>query len=832
MDNQRSYLRFAITAAGIGWFGALAGSSSAADLRINSVTIADANGNPTTARVGEPFWVRVNYRYDDPTCDNYVIRFDLEGDVKESTSGNFGCGFSGPTFWWQYWGTWSVCEERTYQVVVTLDPYDGVAETDESNNVRVFEFTAEPALDDRFVYRLGAQTFYDNGYRGEGTIVGVLDRGWIDTTGCGMDDPSKVTEFIRFQGAGDPGLDTPTGHETLVASAAVVDRDDYSQGMAHKAEAWTAGIFTHSAYPWITSPNPPFYGLMRFGRFGVDGAFPDVLNNSWNFNHDGALTFDGSKHVTYAADAVARDGAIVVVAANNLTRRPEPPADGWNIITVGATSPINGEYTKVADFSNRGPSPSFFDLAAGDTRSTIDILAPGDGTPWGGGTSLATPYVSGGVALMVQKGKDRGYSLDPRVIKAVLLNSAKPLANWTNNASLVGDTWTTAQPLDFEEGAGQMALDNAYDQYDAPAQQGDIERIGWDLGTVAEGAPADYQFRAELEGGTPFVATLTWFMDRDVLGYDPNAADPFAGSTLVDQSFDNLDLELWSTDVDGIPVTKVAESVSLNDSVEHIRFSVPQTGTYMLRVVWTSERFDNVADLNETTFGLAWASTFVNLCEPTDAAVQTLAEAQNRYLTITPQNAGKLTALRVTLDELYAPDPPEAGAPDFSAFNGTVRWVGPPTEFPEGASGTPTFFAAQLQCEPHFADWSAFGEISVYGDAILPSSRYTVQAVDQTCAGVLDLAESYSAGLPMTTATWGDVTAPFNPPTTFSQPDINDVLLIVDKFLGAYPPLKSSAQLFGNVVDPTEKPDIDDILLCVDAFLGLTYPFDGPSNCP
>lgn len=219
-------------------------------------------------------------------------------------------------------------------------------------------------------------------------------------------------------------------------------------------------------------------------------------------------------------------------------------------------------------------------------------------------------------------------------------------------------------------------------------------------------------------------------------------------------------------------------------------------------------------------------------CAPAAAPLAALPGPENRYLTITPQSAGSATALRVTLEQLHAPDPPVGGSPDFSAFNGQVRWVGPPSEYPEGSGETPTFFAAELQCEPHFADWSAFGTISVFGDAILPSSAYVVQAIDESCNGSLGDESRYSAGAAMTTARWGDVTSPFQPPSEFSQPNINDILLIVDKFLGAFPPLKSSTQLLGNAPDPNLKPDINDILLCVDSFLGQPYPYAGPSTCP
>lgn len=463
---------------------------------------------------------------------------------------------------------------------------------------------------DVFVDLLGAGIFYDNGFDGDGVILGVVDRGRIDARGPGLNRPGKVTAFLRWQGLPDSGLDVPTGHETAVANAAAAERHDDRRGVAPGAEIWSVAVFTHDRAPWITSANPPFYGLLKAGRLGVRGRTAHVLNNSWNWNHDSTWAFDGATHVTLCADAVACSGVTMVVAANNFARQPEPPADGWNVITVGASGPGPDVYDRVADFSNRGPSPTFFDRSAGDTRCTIDIVAPGVNTPWGGGTSLAAPYVSGAACLLIDKGLARGYSTDPRVIKAVLLNAAEPLAGWTNHARWKGGTWSTPQPLDYAQGAGRLSMAAAYHQYDAPAQRGEVGPVGWDLATVSETTPIDYRFRVSLRGGARFVATLVWFMERDVLGYDPRLPDPFGASTLEDQSFDNLDLELWALDASGTPAALVAESVSTVDSVEHLRLDVPRTATYRLRVRWTGEVYDPIADANEEVFAVAWKTAF------------------------------------------------------------------------------------------------------------------------------------------------------------------------------------------------------------------------------
>jgi len=153
-------------------------------------------------------------------------------------------------------------------------------------------------------------------------------------------------------------------------------------------------------------------------------------------------------------------------------------------------------------------------------------------TPWGRfiGTSISAPIVSGGTSLIVEKGLTRGFSTDPKVIKAVLLNSASPLPGWSNGARMEGGVWTTAQPLDFTQGAGQLDLERAYRQYDALAQSSaePISKIGWTLENISpqEGRKI-YRFLEPLQAGTELQATLVWFMQRDVLNYDPDLPDPF-----------------------------------------------------------------------------------------------------------------------------------------------------------------------------------------------------------------------------------------------------------------------------------------------------------------
>jgi cysteine-rich repeat protein len=275
---------------------------------------------------------------------------------------------------------------------------------------------------------------------------------------------------------------------------------------------------------------------------------------------------------------------------------------------------------------------------------------------------------------------------------------------------------------------------------------------------------------------------------------------------------------------------------------------------------------------------------------------------QNRYISFTPGNAGVVSAIRVTLVDLYHPvpaNPPGGGQPNFTTFDttpntvcvggshaghhcdtdadcrvctrgtilfkqctsdadcplggpgscpaggtcpaankvactapgGCVRWVGPPTDFPDEPPVGVTFKAAALQCTPHYQDWGGVGLLRVYGPETLPSSAYDVQHIALGCDEGMEA--DYSAPLAVNTARWADVVAPFNPPSTFVQPDAVDLAYMVNKWQGRVGALgKWQMQLGPNVPDPTKRIDTMDIALAVDAFKLFAYSLRGPIVCP
>jgi hypothetical protein len=197
--------------------------------------------------------------------------------------------------------------------------------------------------------------------------------------------------------------------------------------------------------------------------------------------------------------------------------------------------------------------------------------------------------------------------------------------------------------------------------------------------------------------------------------------------------------------------------------------------------------------------------------------------------------AGMPTALRITLSTLHHVDPPYTGgtAADFSAFEGQIRWVGPPTEYTESSTDPTSFYASTLQCAPFYQDWSTIGVLHITGPEVVPSSVYAIENVAITCQGNEAACTDVSAALEVATSRWADLIFPFSPPSTSIQPDISDVSGLVDKFRSAIgAPLKVQALLADDV--PALEGDVDftQISVAVDAFRGMPYPNAGPVSCP
>ena len=495
----------------------------------------------------------------------------------------------------------------------------------------------------------GADTFYANGFTGSRSVVTVIDAGHV---WGGHESLAHVTRFID-----DPGSVAPNGdvdrHATWVAGAlagrpTAVSPTQRQIGIAHGAELWSGALAsTWNGTPYTLSFSwtgrsfrHPYYTALVGG---VDGRTTDVVNSSF-----GTISVrDNSLSNARVIDALINQSGktVVFVAGNNgSTADPTPGAfaSTFNTIVVGGltsdtTSPPYDARTPASAY---GPN-SFWnpatlaivplaipsvDIAAAGTNITLPFYGGTTGGNTGGtlqtgsnlysqnttGTSFAAPQVAGGAALIIDAGKalfGGGPAIDGRVVKSVLLNSATKTPGWDNQQFMFGSILSTARSLDYHVGAGRLNLARAYTQYtggttDVPglgAGGTPVEPIGWDFAQVAQNAPTDYRLAEPLRAGTTLTVTLNWFVDNAY-----NAAT----DTVIDQSLDNLDLEVWRVTRDqSVPDVLVARAVGSYNNVEHLAFALPGTAQYMLRVRWTSEVFDTVNDPNQELFGLAWSGT-------------------------------------------------------------------------------------------------------------------------------------------------------------------------------------------------------------------------------
>ncbi|UPK76566.1 S8 family serine peptidase [Nocardioidaceae bacterium SCSIO 66511] len=292
--------------------------------------------------------------------------------------------------------------------------------------VRATDSDLDPATG---VEQTGAPQVWDTGVDGSGTKVAVLD------TGYDADHPDLADQVVAAEDFTGAGVADSDGHGTHVAStiAGSGAADPSKVGMAPGADLLVGKVLGVGGgqASWIIA------GM----EWAVDND-ADVVNMSL-----------GTSEPTECDDPIAesaqnlaeRSDSLFVVAAGNAGMRDTVSSPGCaeGVLTVGAVDDSGA----TADFSSRGST-------LGDHRIKPDIAAPGvgivgaaAGSPDGenyvamSGTSMATPHVVGGAALVRQAHPD----WSPQQVKDALTTSvkAKPQADV------------------YEQGAGEMWVPGA-----------------------------------------------------------------------------------------------------------------------------------------------------------------------------------------------------------------------------------------------------------------------------------------------------------------------------------------------------------------------------------
>jgi hypothetical protein len=330
-----------------------------------------------------------------------------------------------------------------------------------------------------------------------------------------------------------------------------------ASGHATTVATYFYGDYTGIA-PGVTdvslfSTNSFLDGLLRTGRSarapGRVGAM--VVNNSWiaGYSTD-SVNVDAVRRLD---DLINRDDVLVFNAVGNNAADAFPKllSTSYNGVSVG---------TRGGSFG-----PVTFDAPA--ARIKPDLIVDADTT------SVATALASGAGALLRGVAKQRGLPAGELAIKSILMASADRDTTWHRGRTSGKDNVTA--PLDFQQGAGQLRVDHAYDVLTAGQQSVEAPipaAAGWDYArTPRRRQTVRYALHLE-EPLAHWDAVLTW--NRLIAGaqddgsYDPTASTP------------DLDLALYLNKRGGPRL--IAYSNSPVDNVESLQLADLPAGDYQL----------------------------------------------------------------------------------------------------------------------------------------------------------------------------------------------------------------------------------------------------------
>jgi len=362
------------------------------------------------------------------------------------------------------------------------------------------------AMDDFTDAAIGASTAWNSNYDGSGIGVAIIDSGVNDSHADLLDSTGTVSRVVYHQDF--------TGTATTNSSGAKWDlygHGTHVAGIVGGNGDWSNGQFAGVA------PNVTLIDLRVLDKNGsgsdsmVIAAIQRAIQLKSTYNirvinlslGRGIATGYANDPLCQAVEQAWRAGIVVVVAAGNYGRLSANGSNGYGTVTAPGNDPLvltvgamkaMGTYDKtddqIASYSSKGPTT--FDHVV-----KPDLVAPGNsivstigrsstlsashasnkvsGTYNPGyrpyfmlsGTSMATPAVSGAVALLL----DQNAALTPDQIKARLMKTAYknfPSSTTAFDAT-TGQSYTSYYDL-FTVGAGYLDLAAALNSTDlAPA---------------------------------------------------------------------------------------------------------------------------------------------------------------------------------------------------------------------------------------------------------------------------------------------------------------------------------------------------------------------------
>lgn len=249
---------------------------------------------------------------------------------------------------------------------------------------------------------------HEDGFKGEGIWIAVMDGGYLDMTNSAvLDSFFDEDRMLGRRNFVDDNEQTfiRSNHGTYVMSTMAGNLVDSLIGTAPEASyllCITEDVFSERRIE---------EALWAVGAAYADSVGVDIINTSLGYTTFDVVTenytyadLDGNTAlITRASDIAASRGMLMITSAGNSGNNEwyyiGTPADGDSVLSIGA---VNG-LSEVTAFSSRGPS---FDgrvkpnvMAQGGQSVITDL---GSGIRTGNGTSFAAPILTGMAACLWQ----------------------------------------------------------------------------------------------------------------------------------------------------------------------------------------------------------------------------------------------------------------------------------------------------------------------------------------------------------------------------------------------------------------------------------------------
>ncbi|MFH0896213.1 MAG: S8 family serine peptidase [Bacteroidota bacterium] len=255
---------------------------------------------------------------------------------------------------------------------------------------------------------IGGDILHDQGFRGQGKVIAVLDAGFQAANT--IDALDSLFNENRVLGTHDFVKDSSfvfaySTHGTCVLSIMAANYPTLMIGTAPKASYWLLRT-EDAANEYVVEED-----FWVAGAEFADSVGADIINSSLGYtvfddisqNHTYAMMDGNTNLVTRGADLAASKGILVVLSAGNegdgAWHYVGAPGDADSALTIGSVG-LAGAYSY---FSSTGPSY--------DKRIKPDVVAVGEGTTFadsfnnissGNGTSFSSPVIAGMTACLWQ----------------------------------------------------------------------------------------------------------------------------------------------------------------------------------------------------------------------------------------------------------------------------------------------------------------------------------------------------------------------------------------------------------------------------------------------